>query len=308
MRNRLAVLVGVVVAGLLAVYMLTYQVRYDQVAVVTTFDKASEASVERTPGLKMKWPWPVQKVTRYTTRVRLLEHQLEQLQTRDGKSLGVRAYVAWRVTDPLRFFVELEDVEAAEKRLMPLLSEQVSAAVGAYRMDQLVNVDAGEVALSDLEAGALRVVRGQLEALDWGIEVEHLGVRRLVLPSESTAKVFETMRKSRERMAANARSLGKAQAATIRSEARSAQKRILAFAERSAQTIRAQGDQEAARYYSVFKRDESLAIFLRKVEALRKILPHHTTFVLDADQLSLQELFGGGDGGGGGSSEAEEGE
>ena len=85
-------------------------------------------------------------------------------------------------------------------------------------------------------------------------------------------------------------------AATTRNpspRANSASRRILAFAQRRAQAIRAKGDQEAAQYYSAFRQDEPLAIFLRRIQTLEKILPHNTTFVLDANQLSLEQLFDG---------------
>jgi membrane protease subunit HflC len=291
MKHRWSIVVGTTVVACLLVYMFTYQARYDQVAVVTTFDKASAASVQRQPGLRFKWPWPIQKVTRYSTRIQLLEHRLEQLQTRDGKSVVVQAYLAWRIDDPLRFFIELENMQAAADKLAPLLSEQVSGSLGLCNMDELVNTDPARVKLADVEARVLASLRGQLATLNWGIQAEHVGIRRLVLPAESTAKVFETMRQTRQRLAASARSSGKAQAATIKSQALSAQKRILAFAQRCAQSIRAQGDQEAAQYYAIFNQDEPLAIFLRKIETLRTILPHNTTFVLDSDQLSLDELF-----------------
>jgi rod shape determining protein RodA len=67
--------------------------------------------------------------------------------------------------------------------------------------------------------------------------------------------------------------------------------RILAFAERRAQTIRSQGDREAAKEYESFAKNEDFAIFLRKVEALKKMLDHNTTFVLSADSLGILDWF-----------------
>ena len=58
-----------------------------------------------------------------------------------------------------------------------------------------------------------------------------------------------------------------------------------AFAERRAQAIRAEGDLEAERYFAQFKEDQDFAIFLRQMDALREMLKHNTTFVLDANKL-----------------------
>ena len=291
MRNRLGVVVGLLVIVVLLSYMFMFQVRYDQVAILTTFDRATDKSVKSEPALYMRLPWPIQKVQRYSTRLQLIQSRLEQLQTADNKSVVVQAYLTWRIQDPLVFFSTLENTEAAKDKLLPLLSGQLNGATGRHRMDQLVNNDPDQVLLEEIEAQTLEGLTARLADLGYGIAVEHLGIARVLLPRESTVKVFKTMRKTRQRLASYARSSGNAQAATIRSEAQSARRRILAFAQRRAEAIRAQGDKEAAQYYSTFREDESLAIFLRRIETLKKVLPHNTTFVLDADQLSVQDLI-----------------
>lgn len=290
MKNRLAILIGLLLVVILLSYMFFFQVRYDQVAVRTTFDKASPTSVKTQPGLYWRLPWPIQRVQHYTTLVQLYENRLEQIQTADSKSVAIRAYVTWRIENPLDFYVSLQNTHAAGDKLAPLLSGVISGTIGRYRMDQLVNTDRQRVKLGEIETEALADLRQQLANLGYGIQVEHVGIRRLLLPQESTAKVFDTMRKTRQRLASIARSSGRAQAETIKSRARAARDRIMAFAEKRAQALRAQGDQEAAQYYSAFRQDESLAVFLRRIETLKKVLPHNATFVLDADQLSLRQL------------------
>ena len=166
-------------------------------------------------------------------------------------------------------------------------------------MDQLVNSDPDQVRLGQIERESLENLRQQMADLGYGIRAEHVGIRRLMLPQESTDKVFETMRKTRQRLAASIRSAGAAEATTIKSRAEAASRRILAFANRRAQAIRSEGDREAAQHYKAFREDESLAIFLRRIETLRRILPHNTTFVLDAGQLSLQGLLDGAESAGG---------
>ena len=291
MKNRLTVFVGLLIGVVLLAYMFAFQVRYDQVAVLTTFDKATQDAVKREAGLYFKLPWPIQKVNTYSTRAQLLEHRLEQVSTGDGKSVVIRTYLAWRISDPLSFFVKLQNVASAGEKLAPLLSEEVSGTIGRFRMDQLVNTDRELVKLSQIEQESLTGLSKRLASLGYGIEVEQVGIRRLVLPQENTEQVFETMRQTRQRLASKARVSGEAQAEAIKSQAESARRRILAFAQRRAQAIRAQGDQEAAAYYSAFRQDETLAIFLRRIQTLESILPHNATFVLDANQLSLEELF-----------------
>ena len=290
MKNSFTILIGTLIAGTLLAYMFLYQVRYDQVAVRTTFDKADAGSVQSTPGLKWRLPWPIHKVTLYSKRLQLLEDKVEELQTADGKSVIVRTYLTWRIANPLDFYVTLKDPANAARQLSSRLRE-IRGIISRYRLDELVNLDRDRVKLAAIEDEARQELAASLAESGYGLEVESVGIYKIVLPEATTEKIFETMIKTRERLAENALQEGQAQASAIRSEARSARDRILAFAERRAQAIRSQGDREAAKEYESFARNEDFAIFLRKVEALKKMLDHNTTFVLSADSLGILDWF-----------------
>ncbi len=290
MKNSFVILVGTALTGLLLAHMFFYQVRYDQVAVRTTFDKADAASVQESPGLKWRWPWPINKVALYSKRLQVLEDKIEELQTADGKSVIVRTYLTWRIADPLSFYVTLKDPAEANRQLSSRLRE-IRGLISRYQFDELVNVDREKLKLADIEQQAADALGTALEQAGYGIRVESVGIHKIILPESTTQKVFETMIAARERLAENALQEGQAQASAIRSEATSARERILAFAERKAQTIRSQGDREAAEQYESFAKNEEFAIFLRKIEALRKMLDHNTTFVLSADSLGILDWF-----------------
>lgn len=290
MKNSFIILVGTALVGLLLAHMFLYQVRYDQVAVRTTFDKADAASVQESPGLKWRWPWPINKVALYSKRLQVLEDKIEELQTADGKSVIVRTYLTWRIADPLSFYVTLKDPAEANRQLSSRLRE-IRGLISRYQFDELVNVDREKLKLADIERQAADALGAALEQAGYGIRVESVGIHKIILPESTTQKVFETMIAARERLAENALQEGQAQASAIRSEATSARERILAFAERKAQAIRSQGDREAAVQYESFAKNEEFAIFLRKIEALRKMLDHNTTFVLSADSLGILDWF-----------------
>ncbi len=290
MKNSFTILIGGLIAAALLSYMFLYQVRYDQVAVRTTFDKADAGSVQDTPGLKWRLPWPIHKVTHYSKRLQLLEDKIEELQTADGKSVIVRTYLTWRIENPLDFYVTLKDPSEAARQLASRLRE-IRGIISRYRLDELVNLDRDKLKLADIEDEAKQALEKSLEQSGYGLKVESVGIYKLVLPEATTEKIFETMIKTRERLAENALQEGQAQASAIRSEAKSSRDRILAFAERRAQAIRSQGDREASKEYESFAKNEEFAIFLRKVEALKKMLDHNTTFVLSADSLGILDWF-----------------
>lgn len=306
MKNRLTLLVAVIVVIFLLAYMFAFQVRYDEVAVLTTFDKATPptytadgkidpnnpGSLKLEPGPYARLPWPIQKVYSYPRRLQVLEDQPEEKQTKDNFSVIVHSYVTWRIEDPHAFFVSLKNPDNARKQLHALLRE-VSGVIGKYRFDEMVNTDAQMLKLDAIEKDALEILRDRLAKTNprYGIQIEHVGIRRIALPESTTSKVFDRMKATRDRLAANAKADGLARAAAIRAEANSAQKTILSFALYRAEVIRAEGDRQAAEYYKTFKDDEQFAVFLRQADALKKMLAHNTTFVIDSKDLQPLGLF-----------------
>jgi membrane protease subunit HflC len=292
MKNKISIIIATFVVIMLGAYAVCFQVRYDQVAVKTTFDSANQDSIIDKAGLHFSAPWPFQKVYSYSTRLQVLEDQLEEQQTADEKAVIIRTYVAWRITDPLSFFTRLETVNRAEEQMIPLL-RTTRGIISQYGFEQLVNTDASKLKLSEIEDKATQQLQARITDSGYGITVEKVGIRRVMLPEKTTESVFDTMKKTRERMAANARQEGKAKAAAIKSDAETAAKRMKAIAERRAQAIRAKGDREASKYYASFAADkEDFAIFLFKNEALKEMLKNNSTFVLPAEDLGLFDSVG----------------
>jgi membrane protease subunit HflC len=123
-----------------------------------------------------------------------------------------------------------------------------------------------------------------------------VGVKRLILSQSVTLRVFDRMRKTRERLAQAALSSGEAQASKIVSDARSAEQLILGFANRRAEAIRAEGDAAASEFYSVFSQNEEFAVFLRKMETYQSVLSNNSTFLFDLKQGGLfKEFYTGND-------------
>jgi len=290
MRNYTSIIVGLAVVAVLVIYSITYQVRYDQAAVVTFFGNADQDSVVDDPGLKFKLPWPIQNVRTYSTRLQLLEDEFGEQQTADGKTVVVRTYVAWSIDDPLQFYTELDNVDNANEKIRAL-AENVRGVIGNYRFNQLVNAAPDQVQIDQLEQTARQQLADRTTDQGYGVTIHQFGVRRLVLPETVTGNVFARMKQERETLAQAARSEGESQAAAIKSKAQTARERILAFARSSAEAIRAEGQREAAQYYGVFAQNEDFAIFLRKIEALPEILKNNTTYVFDANSITPIDLL-----------------
>lgn len=303
MKNSLTLLIGIVLVAVLLVYMFAFQVRYDEVAVLTTFDRAEAPVADETgevrseslktePGLYFKLPWPIQKVYKYPRKIQLLEDRLEELQTADRNAIIVRTYVTWRIEDPYTFFRAIGSVAEAEEQLEPLM-RSLRGVIGSYNFSDLVNNNPERLKLREIEQAATEALRQQLASIDpgYGISIEQVGIQRIVLPEQTTTAVFDRMRTAREALAERTLAEGRAAAATMTEEAQAAQQIILDFAQRRAEAIRAEGDREAATYLADFNQNQDLAIFLRQIEALKQMLAHNTTFILNAKDLDVLQPF-----------------
>lgn len=289
------VFAGVIILSFIT-FMLTYTVRFTEVGVVTTFGSANENDVVRQAGLKWRAPYPVQKVIKYDTRVRLLRAISETQQTADNRQVIAEAFVTWRVSDPLKFFqrfggagAEARDhYRAAQRAIGPLLRSAMSE-LSRYRFDELFSTEGSK--LPELENAVLNRLRnagvtGQ-GLSDYGIDAVFVGINRIVLPAETTSAVFAQMKAQRDRLAAEAKSRGEAIATTIVNDADSAAARIRAFAKQRAEQIRVQGEIEAARYYKELNQEKDLAMFLDQIEFMKKLYSKHTTLILSTDQMGL---------------------
>ncbi len=285
MKHKSAFVFGIILAAILLLYSVAFQVRFDQSALVMTFGRADSSDVinageEDQAGLHLKWPWPIQDVLYFDKRLRSLEDRLEQQETRDKQVVVLKTYIAWRITDPLAYRRSLQNDMNAERFLRDRM-RTARAEIGNFSFDELTNDDPKKLQLPEAEQAILNQLRADLAGKGYGIEIASMGIKRILLPEQITAAVFRQMRQTRERLAQNARSEGEAIARSIRATARSDEQRILAFAQRKAQEIRAEGDAAAARYYRVFAQNEDFAVFIRKLEALETILSNNSTFLLD---------------------------
>lgn len=299
-RLVVIVLAIVFVAALLS-YTVTYTVRFTESAVLTTFGSAGEGAIKTDPGLKFKWPSPIQSVTKYDTRVRFLQARSQTQQTRDNRQVIVEAYCTWRVSDPLKFFQRFSNAggrasdhyRKAEETLLSSLRSAIGAT-SRYEMSDLFTTKEGGSKLPELERAILAAMSSpdaSGEGLDsYGIKTEDVGISRVLLPEETTRAVFERMGVNRERLAQDIIAKGEADASAIRSAADSQAKSIRAFAERRAAEIRNLGDIEAATYLSQMKDNPELAVFLREMSFLRDSLSKRMTLVFSTDLPGFQRL------------------
>jgi modulator of FtsH protease HflC len=290
-RSLPSLIAGTLLVVILGLYMVTYQVRFTERAVVKTFGKATEQNVITEPGLYWKWPWPIQQVAIYDNRIQVTPNPGEETPTQDGKPIIVATACSWRITDPYLFNRTCGSIKDAAERLRTLVRNDQKSVISSYDFRHFVSTESQELKYDQIEQEVLAAVRAKAKDL-YGIQVESISIDRLALPQRITENVFEAMKQERKALAARYTSEGDSQAAQIKATAEGIANTILAFADRKASEIVNEGLRQANSYNQVFRQDEALATFLLKVDNLPRLLKEKsTTLVLDQHSPLLDLLF-----------------
>ena len=290
MKNYWTILSVVIVVVILLLSSVLYQVRETETVIVVRFGDPVRPVTE--PGLKMKWPKPIEVVHRFDSRSRLFDFTpIDEPMTAGGEPIIVKSYAVWAIAEPGVFLTSVEDVESAEDTLKTLLWNAQNSVIGKHYFSEFVNTDPDKIQFEQIEEEILSEISDKAMQ-DYGIAIKTVGIKRLNVPEDVTAEVFGRMKSDRNRKKESILAEGRAEAERIRSDAEAKQKELLAVATTQAQVIRGTGDAEAAKYYEMLKEDPELAMFLRNLSALKKILAEKTTIVLGVETEPIELLKG----------------
>jgi membrane protease subunit HflC len=279
--------VGALLLAIFFAVLFIFQVRKGEVAVVTTFGKATRFEG---PGAHFKLPWPFQDVYKFDQRIHSLESKFEQVQTADGYNLLVMTYIGWNIEDPRSFYITIgSSIAKAEETLESLLRNAYSGVIGRHNLSDLITSDPSKSKFTQIEEEILAKLRSDLQSStnNYGIAVKFLGIKKLGLPESVTEAVFERMRSERQVLVSKIQSEGERQASEIRSSADTESAKILADADAQALRIRSMGELEAAKTYAEFKQEPELANFLLSLDALESFLKEKTVLFLDTQTAPL---------------------
>ena len=288
-KNIFTITTAGIILVILLLYLIAFQVRFNEQVVLTTFGKP--VLVVSKPGLYWKWPWPVQSLYRFDSRLTVLDSKFEETYTKDGKNLIISASLAWRIVDALKFLESVGTEHEAENNLQSVLRNYKNSVIGGHPLNHFISTDPESLQFDRIEEEMLKLVSAETEQR-YGIGVEFVRIKQMALPDDTTAKVFDRMRKERERIVERYRAEGEGEANKIKAEAESKRDRILAMAAAEAKKIMGEGDALAAKHYDVFSENEELAIFLRKLDALSGTLKEKTTVLLDTGMPPYDLLEG----------------
>ncbi len=289
-RNLLTIVVGVLLLLIFALLLFVFQVRQNEVALVTTFGQPTRPITR--PGAYFKWPWPIQKVTKLDQRIQNFESKFEETLTADRLLLMIMVYVGWKIADPALFYNSFANGSIAEaERSLDGLVRSAKSKVGQHPFGDFVSTDERNLKFVVIEKEMLDEIQAQARS-HYGIEIRFLGIKKLGLPESITQKVFDRMTAERKKEAETLQAEGEEQATKIRSAANLQTSKLLADADAEATRIKGEGDAKAAESFKVFQQDPELALFIMKLNALEQILKERATLILDPRTPPFDLLIG----------------
>ena len=264
-RTILIAVLAVVILVLLLSSL--YVVQPNEYGVVRQFGAVVDVKSE--PGLYFKIPF-VQEMSTLPNTVLLYDLPVSDMISADKTTLIADCFAIWRIEDP-RLFIET-------------LSGSVSNAEGRINANVY---NALKTVLSSMTQA--EIISGRD-----GIELIAVETKKIDLPDDNKSAVFSRMISERNNIAAGYLAEGESRAKEIRNEADKQVQILLANADATAATVRAEGDAEYMRILSeVYDSPEEAEFytFMIALDALQASMTGaEKTLILDADS-PIAKLF-----------------
>jgi membrane protease subunit HflC len=283
MRLSGTALLVIAAAVAAVIYGSVFTVGERDLAIKFRFSEIVKADYE--PGLHFKFPY-VNSVERYPKRLQTIINPQEQFLTEEKKNLYVDFFVKWRITDVSQYYkATTGDTNVAAQRLLEIVKDGIRGEFAKRTVPEVVSSERREI-MGDMLTNA------RTNAVQLGIEVVDVRVKRIEFSDDVSESVFKRMREERSRVASELRAEGAENAERIRAEADRDRTVILAEAYRDSEILRGEGDASAADIYArAYKKDPEFYSFYRSIEAYKRSLGSDgDLLVLGPDSEFLQYL------------------
>ncbi|KMO28772.1 protease modulator HflC [Methylobacterium aquaticum] len=290
MNNGNALRTGIVVLGVLVlvlIYASAFTVSQTQQALVLRFGGVrtvlNQAGTEK-PGLYFKVPF-VESVVLFEKRLLDLDLPVQTVLSADRQNLEVDAFARYKISDPLRFYQSVNNIQVANQRLGSFTNAAMRNVLASASRDAIVRTQR-EALMNRIQEDVNR------QAKNLGIEIIDLRLTRVDLPAANSQAVYQRMRTEREREAADLRANGAQVAATIRAKADRDVTVLLAEANQKADQLRGQGEADRNRILAdAFGQDPDFFAFYRSMQAYEKGLSGSDTRLIISPNSEFFRYF-----------------
>ena len=241
------------------------------------------------PGLSLKMPF-VQTASTLPQTEMLYDLAVSDVITADKKSMVADSFVLWEISDPLKFIQTLSgNLANAEYRIDTVVYNSLKNVISSMKQEEVISGRDGELAAKIMEN-----VGDTFTA--YGITVKAIETKRIDLPDENKAAVYERMISERGNIAASYVAEGDAEAKEIRNEADKSVQITLSEARAEAEKIKAEGEAEYMRILSQAydTQDEAdFYEFMRALDMARSALTSGSKTLLVSSDSPIAQVFNG---------------
>ena len=268
------IVVGVLFLAVIITGNTLFVVKQTERAVMLQFGSVVNSDIE--PGLHVKIPW-VNTVRKFDARIQTEDSTPARFITLEQKMLEVDSFAKWRIIDVGQFYISTRgNTSTAGALLAQRINDGLRDQIGTRTLIEVVAGERDELML------ALTAQLNETTAVDIGIEVVDVRVKRIDLPDDVRSSVYERMITERNREAQELRSRGEELAIGIRADADRQAVIFDAEAYRDAEQIMGEGDATATAIYAeAYSKDPQFYAFTRSLNAYRE------TFSSKSDVLLL---------------------
>lgn len=230
-------------------------------------------------GLYFKAPF-IDTVTVLPNEVILYDIPESDVITSDKKTMIVDEFVLWQITDALKFAQTLNSsIANAEYRINTTVYNATKNVISATTQEDVISGRDGKLAEMIMAA-----IGDNLD--QYGIEVISVETKRLDLPDDNKAAVYERMISERETIAAEYDAQGESQAQMIINDTDRTVRIGISDAEADAAVIEAEGEAEYMRILAeAYNTPEKQAFyaFIRALEAAKVSMTDEDVLIIDED-------------------------
>lgn len=284
-KTVLGIIIGVVViAGLGASLTVTAQNEYK---LVRRFGKVER--VISSPGISLKVPF-IESTATLPKQTLLYDLSPSDVITRDKKTMISDSYVLWKISDSLKFAQTLNSsIKSGESRINTAVYNATKNAISSMTQDEVITSRDGELSQLVMDAVSSNMT-------NYGIALMEFETKQLDLPDDNKTAVYERMISERENIAAAYTAEGSSEAKVIRNTTDKEIAIMISEAEKQAEILKAEGEQEymkiLAQAYNEEERSEFYS-FVRSLDALKSsMIGEDKTVILSSDS-PIAQIFEG---------------
>ena len=284
MKN-IAVIIGIAVVALAGASVTVTQ--QNEHKLIRQFGKVDRVISE--PGISFKIPF-IESTQSLPKETLLYDLAASDVITKDKKTMISDSYVLWRIQDPLKFAQTLNcSLESSESRINTAVYNATKNVISSLSQDQVITSRDGELSEQVMDA-----IGDNME--QYGVQLIKFETKRLDLPDDNKAAVYERMISERDNIAATYTAEGNSEAKVIRNTTDKDVTIQISDAKKQAEILEAEGEQEymkiLAQAYGEEERSEFYS-FVRSLDALKASMKGGNKTIILSSDSPIAQIFEG---------------